>query len=1091
MSPPASDRRSTFLAFLTYLAFVVYGSLVPFEYRSATLEQALRQFAAIKYLDLGISSRADWIVNIVLYTPLAFLGCAWAVGLRSLNPLRHIAALSILGFCIAVAVAVEFTQIFFAPRTVSLNDLLAEILGSLGGIALFMLGRWRVARLLDDFALGGRRSIIAVGTAYFLLYVALALFPYDFVISPAELAWKLKSGHLGWLIAGDCGGLACIPRQAGEAMALAPLGILIALASPALGYRRVFVAGMALGLILECSQLLVGSGISQGLSILWRGAGLAAGAAIGHALRRHGPESAAKAIRMATPFAALPYLLLLAAVNGWFSGPWLSFHDGLSRLSEIHLIPFYYHYYSSETHSMANLQVVAIMYAPLGLASWAARPADRGKPATGALSAALWATLLALTIEFGKLWIPGKHPDPTDLLCAAAIAALARALANWLGLALLEDRAAPTPRAKAAAVPTPPPSERVPPMSEIFPAPHPRGMAAGIAAAIPAALGVAWYPFGAPWLAAALLGYAAMLWRWPSLFLLALPALLPILDLRPYTGDLLLNEFDLAVLATIAIGYWRVYRIEPLPWPNRWIATAIALLWASWAIASARGLWPPPAEIMGGVPGSSHSTLEAWQGGKGLLWALLLAPIMRRMYSAAPATIQKHLLNGMAAGLVLETLAILWERHIFVGVLDFESDFRVTGTFADMRTGDAYIEAYLAFTFPMLSVWALTARSWMARIAGIGATALACYAMMVTFSRGGYIGLVVGLAPVALCVLRPHASPIRHRRLVLAGALAASCAAALPVLSGGFMQARMIHTSQDLAIRVAHWKHALGLMDEGPTATLLGMGFGTYPTLFALNPQSGIPPGSYRLKRDNGNAYLQLGSGTPAFLEQIVNVKPGAQYLLSARIRQSKGNPPSINSPICEKALLYSFNCASTFLTSPAKDAQWHTVTLPVDLGSIGGGYRRVKLSLNNPTPYLVDVDDISLMTKDGQELLANGGFSDGDTRWLFSADDHIAWHIKQMGLQIFLAQGLLGLAGLGLLLVGTARTLWPPLWAGNPSASAFAGALMAFLAVGLLGTLMDSARLSLLFYLGAFAAAFVPPVHGSEKPRMRNFGRK
>ncbi|WP_347258956.1 VanZ family protein, partial [Methylocaldum sp.] len=134
MSMPTADRRHAFFAFLVYLVFVVYGSLVPFEYRAYTFDEAVKQFSAIQYLDLGIESRADWVANIVLYVPLSFLGCAWGVGIRSTGALRHLTALSIFVFCLAVAVAVEFTQIFFAPRTVSLNDLLAETLGSAGGI---------------------------------------------------------------------------------------------------------------------------------------------------------------------------------------------------------------------------------------------------------------------------------------------------------------------------------------------------------------------------------------------------------------------------------------------------------------------------------------------------------------------------------------------------------------------------------------------------------------------------------------------------------------------------------------------------------------------------------------------------------------------------------------------------------------------------------------------------------------------------------------------------------------------------------------------------------------------------------------------
>ena len=187
----SANRRHAFWIFLAYLFFIVYGSLLPFEYRDHTLEQAIESFANIRYLDLGVSSRADWIANIVLYVPLAFLCCVWLLGMRMASNVDYFALLPVFAICVAVAVAVEFTQIFFAPRTVSLNDVLAETLGTLGGIGLWVFGRWRIVHLRDSFAMGGRQSVLAALITYGLAYLALSLFPFDFLVSLQELAWKL------------------------------------------------------------------------------------------------------------------------------------------------------------------------------------------------------------------------------------------------------------------------------------------------------------------------------------------------------------------------------------------------------------------------------------------------------------------------------------------------------------------------------------------------------------------------------------------------------------------------------------------------------------------------------------------------------------------------------------------------------------------------------------------------------------------------------------------------------------------------------------------------------------------------------------
>jgi len=440
MTPISATRRHAFWIFAAYLLFIVYGSLLPFEYRDYNLAQAIEHFAAIRYLNLGVNSRADWLANIVLYVPLAYLGCVWILGMRAVSAGRYLALLMVFTICLAVAVTVEFTQIFFAPRTVSLNDLLAEVLGILGGISLWAFGRRRVVQLRDAFAVGGRQSVLAAIATYGMVYITLSLFPYDFLVSPREIAWKLESGSQGWLIAGSCSNwLRCVARLAGDIMATAPLGVLIRLAFPHVSLRQIFSAGLALSLALEALQFMLASGTSQGLSVVLRGAGLVGGAMIGEWLQRMGAAPFARFIWRATPFIALPYLLLLAAAAGWFSEPWLSPGEALMRLTEVRVMPFYYHYFSSEPSAMASLLANAAMYAPVGGLMWARHACGVRVINRGALTAALWAVVLALPIELGKLLAASKHPDFTNLLIAAGAAAVTYALASWIEHALARN----------------------------------------------------------------------------------------------------------------------------------------------------------------------------------------------------------------------------------------------------------------------------------------------------------------------------------------------------------------------------------------------------------------------------------------------------------------------------------------------------------------------------------------------------------------------------------------------------------------------------------------------------------------------------
>ena len=120
---------------LGYVFFVIYGSLVPLQYKARPLSDAWIAFQNIPFLKLGVESRADWIANGVLYVPVAFLTIYLLTQSFRRVPRIFLFALAAV-FSMALAVAVEFTQLFFSVRTVSLNDILAECVGSFVGLLL-------------------------------------------------------------------------------------------------------------------------------------------------------------------------------------------------------------------------------------------------------------------------------------------------------------------------------------------------------------------------------------------------------------------------------------------------------------------------------------------------------------------------------------------------------------------------------------------------------------------------------------------------------------------------------------------------------------------------------------------------------------------------------------------------------------------------------------------------------------------------------------------------------------------------------------------------------------------------------------------
>jgi len=158
-------NRTFLLATVLYMIFVIYGSLVPLEFKDLPMDTAISQFKGIRYLQLGPDSRADWVANIVLYIPLAFFASATFGGVR--YPLiRALLAVVVLIFCIALAIAVEFTQLFYPPRTVSLNDLIAESLGTVIGVLVWQFFGAYFSRLYHHLLRG---SLLSAQAAIFFI----------------------------------------------------------------------------------------------------------------------------------------------------------------------------------------------------------------------------------------------------------------------------------------------------------------------------------------------------------------------------------------------------------------------------------------------------------------------------------------------------------------------------------------------------------------------------------------------------------------------------------------------------------------------------------------------------------------------------------------------------------------------------------------------------------------------------------------------------------------------------------------------------------------------------------------------------------
>lgn len=1067
---------------LGWLVFVVYGSLVPLDFQPMPLSEALDRFAHVRLLDVGVQGRADWVANGVLYVPVGLLtALVLAGGGRLSRPLAGVAAL-LLG-C-GLALWVEFTQVFFPPRTVSLNDLVAEGLGCLLGVVLASVGaaRWAALQLIwqrrrPPLMAGG---LLSVGA---LVLFALSLFPFDVLISTDELAEKLHGPFWGWwrapLFAADGWGLTLV-RALAEAFVLVPLGawwVRLRLLSPVLPSMAALLGqalwlGGALGLAIEVGQWFVASGVSQGLSVFSRALGWGLGAMLGVLSAAWGVGEWRAVLRRWTLPVMVCCLGGMAAKAGWLGGPWRSADEALLRLStgEIHFLPFYYHYFTSEGAAVQSVVPVLLLFAPVGVLCWAWRqPLWQGS---------VLAAVISAVAEAGRLFAVDARPDPTNVwIAVAAATASAWVLYRVFDTNEPETQTAVVPR-RAEYRPARPPS-LVEPRGATPAAPRPGpGPLWWLLAAGGLALVWLWrFPVFQPAVGLLLVVSAALVWWRPVLFVAVVAAGLPVLNLTIWSGREFVDEFDVLLLVCLMVAWARRAPAIGTSLRDRALGWALALVGVSLVVSTLIG-WAPWDAAALQHPDSPISPWYALRLFKGALLAALLIGVASRQISAGEPVAQAFG-SGMVVGLAGVLAFVIWERMVFVGLLNFADEYRVAGPVLPMRLGGAYLDAFLVASLPFALVGTLYARFWAWR-AFCAVTAVGTgYAMAVTFTRSTYLAVAVVVMVVSVGVLRPWPRGGRAR-LWLSGALMALLvAAAYPIITGPFASARMAVVSKDAEIRLGHARHVIAMAGEGGLTSVFGQGLGRFPAhnywtkQLAEGASSGMAVHQFLWHSEV--SLLQLGAGPVLFLDQPVYPHPGERLQIALRARAA-GPGGKLVVMMCNKWLLASGHCEShTFVFSESGQG-WQQRLATLNTGPLGGDtglfQRPVRLSLYNAGLVRVDVDAVSVRDPQGTELVRNGEFDAGSDHWSYTSDDHLAWHVKNMALAVWFDLGWFGVLAFGSVLVLALGRSGRAAWHGDRSAQALFAAMSGLLIVSVFDSVVDEPRFLLLLLVLAWMAA-------------------
>lgn len=248
----------------------------------------------------------------------------------------------------------------------------------------------------------------------------------------------------------------------------------------------------------------------------------------------------------------------------------------------------------------------------------------------------------------------------------------------------------------------------------------------------------------------------------PDLWLLVLPALLPVIGFAPWSGWITFEELDFLILAVATGGYARLAwpaRSNPTAEQTRFAPTprlslAIGLLAGLFALDTGvsvyRGFLDAGGFSFGWYQGY-HEPMNSVRVGKSFFLALLLVPLWQVACKKDATRALAQLSLGLMLGLATAAFTTIWERAAFTDLLNFSADYRTTGMFWEMHVGGAALDGFLALTVPFAVREVMVARSKLRWGLAAGVLTLAAYACLTTFSRGVYLAVPAGM--IALLVL--------------------------------------------------------------------------------------------------------------------------------------------------------------------------------------------------------------------------------------------------------------------------------------------------------------------------------------------------
>jgi len=431
-----SDERLCRRGVLAVALFIVYGSLVPFDFRLSAGLSPGGLLAQMQFTPWSLMSASDVFVNIAVGAPLGFVVMGVLRGRSRGGALATLAIVLVVGCMSAtLGVGVELLQTLSPTRRSSWNDVWAQALGAGAGAVVWMFAGRVAIQWLRSF--GNEHTSWSFATRllqlYLPIYLALQLTPFD-RDRALEVATIYNAGQSALMpsVHSIRAGFSLWLDLAGTSLLTAPIGFLAVLGWAGTGTRRAPGRALLLGV-----SSVVALGIAR--SVLWGyspGSELYAGVlsimigvAAATAWRPYDRQFSFSRGWMLVAAAAWTLVLI---VHSWCPFDFVLAPDIVTRrLTRISFAPFgfYYWYAAYIVNPLGAVHETLLNFVravPLGFFLRFAWPAagDSHIQWLQTIATTAAAITVVLAIELGQAFLPMRFPDVTDALigiCGAAV----------------------------------------------------------------------------------------------------------------------------------------------------------------------------------------------------------------------------------------------------------------------------------------------------------------------------------------------------------------------------------------------------------------------------------------------------------------------------------------------------------------------------------------------------------------------------------------------------------------------------------------------------------------------------------------------